>query len=220
MMSRQRSLPGQRFLFIILVPVTILLMLSFSYIKNQDPMTAPTKQMADSNQSQLKIGEIVWKGNTVYDVNTLNHAFGLKTGSVYNQALIEDRLNGTSGAQDAVSNLYQNNGYLFSRISVDVTKMNELADLTITINEGKRFIFNDVIVKIDGIVTKDPVREIVIHKGDLFSKAKIMESIVALVASGKYDPEKINPKPIPNGTAGEFDNVDLIFELTKISNKK
>jgi hypothetical protein len=220
MISRQRSLPGQRLLFIILVPITILLAFSFSYIKNPDPVKAQTKQEINSNQSQLKIGEIIWKGNTVYDVNTLNHAFGLKTGSVYNQSLIEDRLNGTSGAQDAVSNLYQDNGYLFSRITVDVTKKNELADLTITINEGKRFKFNDIIVKINGIVTKDPVNEIVIHKGDMFSKAKIVESIVSLVASGKYDPEKINPKPIPNETTGEFDNVDLIFELTKISNQK
>jgi hypothetical protein len=220
MISRQRSLPGHKLMFIILVPLTILLMLSFSYIKNPDPLTAQTKQNENVNQSQLKIGNIIWKGNTVYDIKTLNHAFGLKTGSVYNKSLIDDRLNGSSGAQDALSNLYQDNGYLFSRISVQENQNKEVVDLIVTINEGKQFKFNDVIVKIDGIITKDPVNEIGIHKGDLFSKAKIIQAIKALAATGKYDPEKINPKPLPNVTTEEFDNVDLLFELTKISNQK
>lgn len=219
MISRQRSLPGQKLMFIILVPLTILLMLSFSYVKNPDPLTSQTKQNENVNQSQLKIGKITWKGNTVYDINTLNQVFGMKEGSVYNKSLIEDRLNGTSGAQDAVSNLYQDNGYLFSRISVQENQNKEAVDLIITINEGKQFKFNDIIVKIDGIITIDPVNEIGIHKGDLFSKAKIIQAIKALAATGRFDPEKINPKPLPNVTTEEFDNVDLLFELTKISKK-
>ena len=220
MIGRQRSLPGQKLMFIILVPLTILLMLSFSYFKNPDPLTAQTKQNGNVNQSQLKIGKISWKGNTVYDINTLNQVFGLKEGSVYNKSLIDDRLNGSSGAQDAVANLYQDNGYLFSRISGQENQNKEAVDLIITINEGKQFKFNGVIVKIDGVITKDPVNEIGIHRGDLFSKAKIIQAIKALAATGKYDPEKINPKPIPNVTTEEFNNVDLIFELTKIGNKK
>lgn len=220
MISRQRSLPGHKLMFIILVPLTILLMFSFSYIKNPDPLTAQTKQNENVNQSQLKIGKIIWRGNTVYDIKTLNNAFGLKTGSVYNKSLIDDRINGSSGAQDAVSNLYQDNGYLFSRIRVQENQNNGVVDLTITIYEGKQAKFHDVIVKINGVVTKEPVNEIGIHTGELFSKAKIIKSIKALAASGKFDPGKINPKPFPNVTTEEFDNVDLLFELTKISNQK
>jgi outer membrane protein insertion porin family len=207
-------------MFVILVPVTIIIMLSFSYIKNPDTQTAQTKQNVIANQSQLKIGKITWKGNTLYDIKTLNQAFGLKEGSVYNKSLIEDRLNGLSGAQDNVSNLYQDNGYLFSRITFDEKQNNGAVDLSITIYEGKQAKIHDVIVKIDGVVTKDPVIEIDIHTGDLFSKAKIIKSIKALAATGKFDPEKINPIPTPNVTTEEFDNVDLLFELTKISNKK
>jgi outer membrane protein insertion porin family len=220
MISRQRSLPQYKLMFVILIPVTIIIMLSFSYIKNPDTQTAQTKQNVSANKSQLKIGKIIWKGNTVYDIKTLNHAFGLKEGSVYNKSLIEDRLNGSSGAQDAVSNLYLDNGYLFSRISVQENQNKEAVDLTITIYEGKQAKIHDVIVKINGVVTKDPVNEISIHTGELFSKAKIIKSVKALAASGKFDPEKINPIPIPHITSDEFDTVDLIFELTKISNKK
>jgi hypothetical protein len=220
MITRQRSLPEYKLMFAILIPVTLFIMLSFSYIKNPDVLTSQTKQNENVNQNQLKIGKITWKGNKVYDVNTLNQVFGLKTGSVYNKSLIDDRLNGTSGAQDAVSNLYQDNAYLFNRIVVEDNKNGEAVDLIITITEGKQFKFNDIIVNIDGVITKDPVNEIGIHKGDLFSKAKIIQAIKALASSGKYDPEKINPKPIPHETTEEFNNVDLIFELTKISNNK
>jgi len=220
MIGRQRSLPGHKLMFIILVPLTILLMLSFSYIKNPDPLTIQIKQNENVNQRHLKIGKIIWKGNTVYDIKTLNYEFGLKTGSVYNKSLIDDRLNGSLGAQNAVSNLYLDNGYLFSRLSVQENQNKEAVDLNITIYEGKQAKIHDVIVKIDGVVTKDPVIEIDIHTGDLFSKAKIIKSVKALAATGKYDPEKINPKPLPNVTTEEFDNVDLLFELTTISNKK
>ena len=119
MISRQRSLPKHKLMFVILIPVTVLIMLSFSYIKTPDPLSAKTKQNVTINQSQLKIGRIIWKGNTVYDIKTLNQVFGLKTGSEYNKSLIGDRLNGTSGAQDCVSGLYNDNGYLTSRITMD-----------------------------------------------------------------------------------------------------
>jgi hypothetical protein len=220
MIARPRSLPEYKVMFILLVPVTVLLMFSFSYIKNPDILNAQPTQNEILNQDQLKIGKITWKGNSVYDTKTLNNAFGLKEGSTYDKSLVEDRLNGTSGAQDAVANLYQDNGYLYNRITPAETQNNGVVDLTITIVEGKRFKFNDVIVKIDGAIIKDPVKEITFHKGDLFSKAEIVKSIVALAASGKYDPEKINPKPLPKETTDEFNTVDIVFELTTIGNKK
>src|SRR5665647_470427 len=86
MISRQRSLPQYKLMFCLLIPVTIIIMLSFSYIKNPDTQTAQTKQNVIANQSQLKIGNITWKGNTLYDIKTLNQAFSLKEGSVYNKS--------------------------------------------------------------------------------------------------------------------------------------
>ncbi len=219
MITRQRSLPEHKVIFVILIPVTVLIMLSFSYIKTPDSLTVQTKQNKNINQSQLKIGKIIWKGNTVYDIKTLNQTFGLKTGSEYNKSLIQDRLNGASGAQDCVSGLYQDNGYLTSRITLGERQNNEAVDLTITIYEGKQAKFQKIIVKSNGIVTNDIAKQIGIRPGDLFSKAKILKSIQMLSAMGKYDPDKINPKPTLHITNDEFDNVDLLYELTEISNK-
>jgi len=217
MISKQRSLPGQKLMFVILVPLTMLLILSFSYIKNIDSPTSQTTQNENVIQNQLKIGKILWKGNTVYDIKTLNNAFGLKEGSLYNKKLIEDRLNGSSGAQDAVANLYQDNGYLFSRISFTEEQNKDAVDLTISIYEGKQAKFGDIIVKVNGIVTKEGVNDLGIKTGDLFSKAKIIKSIRALAATGKFDPDKINPNLIPHLTNDEYESVDLVFELTEIT---
>jgi hypothetical protein len=63
----QRYLPLQKLLFIFLVPLDLILMVSFSCIKNPDLKTVQNKQSGNANQSQLKIGKIIWKGNTVYD---------------------------------------------------------------------------------------------------------------------------------------------------------
>ena len=219
MISKQRSLPGQKLMFVILVPLTMLLILSFSYIKNTDSPTSQTTQNENVIQNQLKIGEILWKGNTVYDIKTLNNAFGLKEGSLYNKKLIEDRLNGSSGAQDDVAGLYQDNGYLFSRISFTEEQNKDAVDLTISIYEGKQAKFADIILKVNGIVTKEGVNDLGIKTGDLFSRAKIIKSIRALAATGKFDPDKIDPNLIPHLTNDEYESVDLVFELTEINRK-
>jgi BlaR1 peptidase M56/Surface antigen variable number repeat len=220
MITRPRSLPGQKLIFVLLIPVAVLNTLSFSYIKNQNLQTTQTKPIEKVNQNQLKIGKIIWKGNTVYDVKTLNHAFRLQEGTLYDKSLIEDRLNGSSGAQDAVTTLYQDNGYLTNKITLVENQNKEAVDLTITIYEGKQAKFHDVIVKINGVVTKSLDNVIGIQSGDLFNISKIRKSVEALVASGKYDPEKINPKPILHETTDEFDNLDIIYNLTEINNKK
>jgi hypothetical protein len=219
MLSKQRSIPGQKLMFVILVPLTLILMLSFSYIKNTVSPASQTSENENAIQNQLKLGKIFWEGNTAYDINTLNNAFGLREGSVYNKKLIEDRLFGTSGALDAVFNLYQDNGYLFCRINFTEEQSKDAVDLTISIHEGKQAKFGDIVIKVNGVVTKDGIDDLGIKKGDLFSKAKIRRSILALQSTGKYDQDKINPTPFPKITNDKYDRVDIVYDLTDISTK-
>ncbi len=67
--------------------------------------------------TQYFLRSVDWVGNSVYRKEALQQVFNVKKGTVYNQSLIADRLNGTAGAQDAVSSLYQDYGYLFSRLT-------------------------------------------------------------------------------------------------------
>ena len=56
---------------------------------------------------------IEWVGNTIYPTTTLNNLLRMKKGDVYNQTKLEER---TSTDEDAVGNLYYNNGYVFYRL--------------------------------------------------------------------------------------------------------
>jgi hypothetical protein len=216
MITKQRSQPRHKLTFTILVPITILMTLSFSYINNPDPLTAQKQRNENVIYTQLKIGEIIWKGNTVYDTKTLNKAFGLKKGDNYNQKDVANRL-----GLGNLPSLYLDYGYLFFTPKFKEIKENGLVNLTITIYEGKQVKVSEIIIKGNVTVPNTEIlKQIEIKSGDLFSLAKILKSVQALEAMGKFDPEKINPKPIPHITTDEFDNVDLLYELTEISNKK
>ena len=59
------------------------------------------------------ISDISWAGNTIYSSEYLDLLLGMKKGDVYNQTLLNKR---TMEDDDAVANLYMNNGYLFFQL--------------------------------------------------------------------------------------------------------
>jgi outer membrane protein insertion porin family len=161
---------------------------------------------------QYFLRNVTWVGNSVYKKESLERVFNVEKGSVYNQSLIDDRLNGTAGAQDAVSSLYQDYGYLFSRLTPVETKVEaDSVDLEVRIYEGDQAYLNNV--QISGNTrTNEHVarRELYTLPGDLFSKQNILRSIRQLGVLGHFDPEKINPTPIPDMANG---TVDLLYKL-------
>ena len=160
---------------------------------------------------------VEWVGNSVYRKEDLERMFNIKKGSVYNQSLISDRLNGTAGAQDAVSTLYQDHGYLFSRLTpVEARIENDSVDLEIRIYEGDQAYLNDIIIS-GNTRTNEHIarRELYTLPGDLFSKTAILRSIRQLGVIGHFDPEKINPIPLPDMANG---TVDLLYKLEERAN--
>jgi outer membrane protein insertion porin family len=166
---------------------------------------------------QYFLRNVDWVGNSVYRKEDLEKVFNVKKGSVYNQSLIGDRLTGAAGAQDAVSNLYQDYGYLFSRLTpVEAKVDHDSVDLEIRIFEGDQAYLNNVMIN-GNTRTNEHVarRELYTLPGDLFSKDKIMRSIRQLGVLGHFDPEKINPTPLPDLANG---TVDLLYKLEERAN--
>ena len=63
-------------------------------------------------------GDINFIGNAVYSNQVLQQILGLKKGDVYNGVLLKKRIADTSKPDgNDITNLYQNNGYLFSNIN-------------------------------------------------------------------------------------------------------
>lgn len=167
--------------------------------------------------NQYFLRSIDWIGNSVYRKEDLERVFNIEKGSVYNQSLISDRLNGTGGAQDAVSSLYLDYGYLFSRlVPVEAKVENDSVDLEIRIFEGDQAYLNNIIIA-GNTRTNEHVarRELYTLPGDLFSKDKIIRSIRQLGVLGHFDPEKINPTPLADPVNG---TVDLLYKLEEKAN--
>jgi len=172
-------------------------------------------RLEEGNQYYLR--NVNWVGNSVYPKEYLERVFNVEKGTVYNQSLISDRLNGSAGAQDAVSSLYQDYGYLFSRLTPVEAKIDkDSIDLEIRIYEGDQAYLNNVIIS-GNTRTNEHVarRELYTMPGDLFSKDKIMRSIRQLGVLGHFDPEKINPTPLADITNG---TVDLLYKLEEKAN--
>jgi outer membrane protein insertion porin family len=166
---------------------------------------------------QYFLRNIDWVGNSVYRKEDLSKVLNIEKGSVYNQSLIDDRLTGAAGAPDAVSNLYQDFGYLFSRLTpVEKKVEGDSVDLEIRIFEGDQAYLNNVIIE-GNTRTNEHVarRELYTLPGDLFSKDKIIRSIRQLGVLGHFDPEKINPTPLADPANG---TVDLLYKLEEKAN--
>jgi len=170
-----------------------------------------------SEGDQFYLRNVNWVGNSVYRKEDLDKVFNVKKGSVYNQSLILDRLQGLSGAEDAVSNLYLDYGYLFSHLTPVESKVDaDSVDLEIRIYEGDQAYINNIMITGNSRTNEHIARrELYTLPGDLFSKEKILRSIRQLGVLGHFDPEKINPTPLSDPTNG---TVDLLYKLEERAN--
>ncbi|MCL3780451.1 outer membrane protein assembly factor BamA [Prolixibacteraceae bacterium JC049] len=159
--------------------------------------------------------DIKWVGNTQYDSQILGQVLGIKKGDIYDQKLLNKRLFEDEG--DAVSALYQDNGYVFFNLDPVETKIeNDSIDLEMRIYEGRQATIDKVIIT-GNTKTHEHVarRELRTLPGDLFSKDKLMRSYRELAQLGHFDPEKIKPDVIPNAEDG---TVNIKYELAEKAN--
>jgi outer membrane protein insertion porin family len=147
-------------------------------------------------------GNIKFLGNTVYSDQLLHRYLGIKKGETYNGVLLEKRIaDKTKPDAEDITNLYQNNGYLFSNINaVEVKTVNDTIDFEIRIVEGPIAYFNKISV-VGNDKTNDHViyRELRTKPGEKYSKEQLVRTIREIGQLGFFDPEAIDPK---------FKNVD------------
>lgn len=164
--------------------------------------------------TQYYLRSIDWVGNSVYTKDDLTRKLKIEPGTVYNQTLINKRLRED---EDAVNSLYLDYGYLFSEVKpVEARIEGDSIDLQIRIFEGDQAYLNNVIL-VGNTRTNEHVarRELYTLPGDLFSKEKIIRSVRQVAVLGHFDPETINPQPLPDIANG---TVDLLYNLEEKAN--
>jgi len=163
--------------------------------------------LKDKNKLAIKVnieeghkyyfGDIKFLGNTVYSDNLLNRILGVKKGDVYNGVLLQKRIaDKTKPDGEDITNLYQNNGYLFSNINaVEVKTANDTIDFEIRVVEGPIAYFNKITV-VGNDKTNDRViyRELRTRPGQKYSKEDMVRTYREIGQLGFFDPEAIDPQ--------------------------
>ena len=172
---------------------------SVTYNKKKNMLAIKIK-MEEGNKYYF--GNIKFLGNTVYPDQLLSRYLGIKKGETYNGVLLEKRIaDKTKHDAEDITNLYQNNGYLFSNINaVEVKTVNDTIDFEIRVTEGPIAYFNKISV-VGNDKTNDHViyRELRTKPGEKYSKEQLVRTIREIGQLGFFDPEAIDPK---------FKNVD------------
>jgi outer membrane protein insertion porin family len=175
--------------------------LSDSVTYNKDKNALSIKINVEEG-NKYYFGNIKFLGNTVYSDQLLSRILSVKKGETYNGVLLEKRIADKSKPDgEDITNLYQNNGYLFSNINaVEVKTANDTIDFEIRVTEGPLAYFNKITV-VGNDKTNDRViyRELRTKPGEKYSKEELVRTIREIGQLGFFDPEAIDPK---------FKNVD------------
>lgn len=149
---------------------------------------------------QYRFGDIVYVGNKSYTDEFLNQILKIQKGDIYNGAVLKERItgDGTPTSED-IQTLYQNRGFLFSRVNAVETKVvNDSITVEIRIREDEKATINKVTV-VGNDKTNDNVvyRELRVKPGNLFSRDAIIRSIREIGQLGFFD-TNVSPEVIPN----------------------
>ena len=163
---------------------------------------------------QYFIRNINWVGNTVYTTDQLNRVLRMEPGDVYNQKLLTER---TSTDEDAIANIYMDNGYLFFRLDpIENNVVNDSIDLELSIFEGPQATINKVTITGNDRLYEHVVRrELRTLPGELFNRSELMRSMREIMQTGHFNPETMDVKPEPDYENG---TVDLTYVLESKAN--
>ncbi len=157
---------------------------------------------------------VTWVGNTLYPSEQLDYMLQMKKGDVYNQKLLDERINTD---EDAIGNLYYNNGYLFYSLEpVEVNIVGDSIDLEMRIYEGQQATINKVSINGNDRLYENVVRrELRTRPGELFSRDDLMRSMREIAQMGHFDPEQVTPDIQPRPEDG---TVDIGYDLVSKAN--
>lgn len=157
--------------------------------------------------------DVNWVGNFIHDDRTLDQILAIEKGDIYNMELVDKKLNFNPNGPD-ISSLYMDNGYLFFSVTPVETKIDgDSVDVEMRIYEGAQATIRKVFVT-GNDRTNDHVimRELRTLPGQKFSRAELIRTQRELSQLGYFDPEQVNPKPLPD-PANE--TVDIEWELVE-----
>lgn len=172
--------------------------------RNEDEELVLDIEIFEGNQYYFR--DISWKGNSIYTSEDLDRILGIEAGDVYNQELLNTRLNFSQDSRD-VSSLYLNNGYLFFNADpVEVSIENDSIDLEVRIFEGPQATIDKVTIAGNDRTNEHVIRrELRTLPGKKFSREDIIRSQRQIINLGYFNPETLGINTPVNPERGTVD---------------
>ncbi len=166
---------------------------------------------------QYKIRNVEWVGNTVYPDYILTERLGFNRGDIYNYELFSQNLYGNQ-AQNDVSSLFLDNGYLTFRQEATEQKVGEDSmDVSIRVTENSQFKIGKVDVT-GNDRTKGKVirRELFTVPGDYFRRSNIFRSIQQLANLNYFNVEELYKTGVDYRPSNDS-TVNLVYSVEEKS---
>ena len=219
MLTQPPATPMQKLRFLFVLPVAAFAWAATAWAApaaTSPAPGAPNARTLAAAPGAPHIGRITWRGNTAVPTAKLNETRGLRPGDAYDSLAVEKRLGYTPSGTD-VSSLYMDHGYLYFQITPMVTRQADgTVDLAFTITEGRMARLRRVFITgaLDAPAKAALLKQLPLHVGDEFSRAKLIETNHLLVQQGKFDPKQlsINPRPVVRPTEA-IDLLDIELVL-------
>ncbi|MCP9236709.1 outer membrane protein assembly factor BamA [Lewinella sp. JB7] len=161
--------------------------------------------------NQYYFRNIQWKGNSIYDNETLSRVLGIKKGDIYNEEELQTRLNFSQDNAD-VSSLYMDNGYLFFNVDpIEVAIEGDSIDLEMRIFEGPQATIDKVVINGNDRTHEHVIRrEVFTRPGEKFSRSDIIRSQRQIIGLGYFNQETLGIETPVNPDRG---TVDIIYTV-------
>ncbi|MBL7698572.1 MAG: outer membrane protein assembly factor, partial [Chitinophagaceae bacterium] len=176
-----------------------------NYINNRGSLNVDLKV---NEGSRYYFGNITWRGNTKYSDSILSLILGIKKGDIYNAKTLNTKLGKEVTAEGGdISNLYQDDGYLFFNVNpIETAVYNDTIDYEIRMVEGPQATIKNITIS-GNDKTKEHVirREIRTLPGAKFSRSDLIRSNREIAQLGYFNQEKIGINPVPNPDDGTVD---------------
>ncbi len=162
--------------------------------------------------NQYFFRDIAFKGNSIYDTETLESVLGIESGDVYNQELLQTRLSFSQDGRD-VSTLYMDNGYLFFQADpIETAIEGDSIDLELRIFEGPQATIDKVTITGNDRTHEHVIRrELRTRPGDKFSRSDIIRSQRQIMNLNYFNPETLGINTPVNPNRGTVD-IDYTVE--------
>jgi hypothetical protein len=203
MLTFPPSSPMKKLRFLLIAPMFALAWVGAAALRPAPSVAATPPAAQAVAEAPGRIGTITWRGNKFLTSAQLNEALGLKPGDPYSQETLASTLAYRPDNSDVTSR-YMDRGYLFFQATPSATtRPDGTTDLVITLNEGPVTRIGSIAVKgIKKVPTADVLALLPLHKGELFSRARLIQSQRALAESGFFDPANVGITPQPDPAHG------------------